>query len=110
MKKKRMKEGFIYIISNKNIADYFKIGVTIDIEARLRVYQTSDPNREFTVEYYVFHPEVYEAEKKIRESLKHFAKNIKGEWYNTTLEFAKSRLDESLEAYNSGEWNERIIN
>ena len=48
-------------------------------------------------------------EKKIKEVMKYFAKEIRGEWYNTPLEFAKSRLEEALESYNNGEWDERII-
>lgn len=109
MKNKRIKEGYIYIISNKSFPDYFKVGVTVDIQSRLRTYQTSDPKRQYKVEYYIFHPEAYIAEKKIKDSMNHFAKEIRGEWYNTSLEFAKSRLHEALESYNNGEWNERII-
>lgn len=44
-----------------------------------------------------------------KSNFKHFVGEIRGEWYNTPLEFAKSRLEEALEAYNNGEWNERII-
>lgn len=40
MGQKREKEGYIYVISNSNFPNYYKIGVTEDIKARLRTYQT----------------------------------------------------------------------
>ena len=59
--------GFLYIITNDVFKGFVKIGVTEDIESRLRVYQTSDPKRNYKVEYYIFHPKCYEAEKRIKE-------------------------------------------
>ena len=51
MNKNRNKEGYIYIISNTNFPNYYKIGVTEDIKSRLRTYQTSSPLRNYKVEY-----------------------------------------------------------
>lgn len=96
MNKKRQKEGFIYIISNSEFPNYYKIGVTSDINNRLRSYQTSSPHRNYKLEYYIHHPNCYLAEQKIRENMKYFAKEIKNEWYMVDLNIAKSRLDETL--------------
>lgn len=96
MSKKRQKEGFIYIISNSEFPNYYKIGVTSDIDNRLRTYQTSSPHRNYKLEYYIYHPDCYLAEQKIRENMKYFAKSIKNEWYMVDLNIAKSRLDETL--------------
>lgn len=96
MSKKRQKEGFIYIISNSEFPNYYKIGVTSDIDNRLRTYQTSSPHRNFKLEYYIHHPDCYLAEQKIRENMKFFAQEIKNEWYKVDLGIAKSRLDETL--------------
>lgn len=96
MNKKRQKEGFIYIISNSEFPNYYKIGVTSDINNRLRTYQTSSPHRNYKLEYYIYHPNCYLAEQKIRENMKYFAKEIKNEWYMVDLNIAKSRLDETL--------------
>lgn len=96
MSKKRQKEGFIYIISNSEFPNYYKIGVTSDIDNRLRTYQTSSPHRNFKLEYYIHHPDCYLAEQKIRENMRYFAKEIKNEWYKVDLSIAKSRLDETL--------------
>lgn len=97
MSKKRSTEGFIYIISNSNFPDFYKIGVTTDISKRLRTYQTSSPHRNFKVEHYIKHPDCYLAEQKIRENMKHFAKSIKNEWYEIPLWMAVTRLQEIAE-------------
>lgn len=96
MSKKRQKEGFIYIISNSEFPNYYKIGVTSDIENRLRTYQTSSPHRNYKLEYYIHHPDCYLAEQKIRENMRFFAQEIKNEWYKVDLSIAKCRLDETL--------------
>lgn len=102
MGKQRSKEGFIYIISNSNFPNYYKIGVTTNVAARLRTYQTSSPHRNFAMEYYVYHPDCYAAERKIKENMKYFATDIKNEWYRVDLGVAKARLDETLD-------NEKIL-
>lgn len=94
---KSSKEGYVYIISNDNFSGYYKVGVTNDIKARLRTYQTSSPLRNYKIEYYIHHPDCYEAEKKIAEKLRYFATEIKNEWFKCNLEIVKDRLDESLE-------------
>ena len=98
MNKNRNKEGYIYIISNTNFPNYYKIGVTEDIKSRLRTYQTSSPLRNYKIEYYVQHPDCYEAEKAIHESLKPFALSKKNEWVEiNNLQIVIDRLDESLQ-------------
>jgi predicted GIY-YIG superfamily endonuclease len=94
---KSSKEGYVYIISNNNFPGYYKVGVTNDIKARLRTYQTSSPLRNYKIEYFIHHPDCYKAEKKIAEKLKYFAAEIKNEWFRCDLEIVKGRLDESLE-------------
>jgi predicted GIY-YIG superfamily endonuclease len=89
--------GYIYIISNPSHKGWLKIGVTENIQDRLHVYQTSDPNRNYKVEYYISHPDCYKAEKQIKEMMKYFALNIKNEWFECDLGVAKVRLDETLE-------------
>jgi predicted GIY-YIG superfamily endonuclease len=92
-----MKFGFLYIISNPAHIGWVKVGVTEDINSRLRTYQTSDPQRAYKVEYYISHPDAYTAEKKVKELMKPFAKRIVNEWYEIDLSMAIPRLDETLE-------------
>lgn len=95
-----MKPGYLYIITNPAFEGFVKVGVTDNIDSRLRTYQTSDPKRAYKMEFYIFHPDCYAAEKRIKESMKPFAKSIKNEWYEIALHMAVSRLEESLEEYN----------
>jgi len=89
-------EGYLYIISNPAHQGWLKIGVTEDIKSRLSTYQTGDPKRSYNVEYYVFHPDCYTAEKNIKEMMKYFAKRQRNEWFECDLGIAKSRLDEQV--------------
>ena len=92
-----MKSGYLYIITNPTHEGWVKVGVTDDIKSRLRTYQTADPKRAYKVEYYIFHPDAYSAEKKIKEMMKCFAKDIKNEWYEISVPIAISRLQEQVE-------------
>lgn len=94
-----MKAGYIYIISNPAHPGFLKVGVTQDIKDRLHVYQTSDPKRQYKVEYYIFHPDCYKAEKDINEMMHYFALSQRNEWYEVDLGVAKVRLDETLEGH-----------
>ena len=49
--------------------------------------------------YSLWHVEYKEAEKRIKEVMKHFALATKGEWYEVDLDMAKSRLEEQLDEY-----------
>jgi predicted GIY-YIG superfamily endonuclease len=94
----RSKKGYIYIISNCNFPNYYKIGVTEDIKSRLRTYQTSSPLRNYKIEYFIEHPDCYKAEKDIHENLKYFVLSRKKEWFEiNNLQILIDRLDESLQ-------------
>ena len=99
MGEKRQKDGYIYVISNINFPNYYKIGVTEDIKSRLRTYQTSSPLRNYKIEYYIHHSDCYNAEKDIHEQIKHFARSQKNEWFEIgSLQMVIDRLDESLQS------------
>jgi hypothetical protein len=85
------------MITNPAHEGFVKIGVTEDIQARLRQYQTCDPNRAYKVEHYVFHPDCYKAEKQIHEMMKYFAKSRFKEWFECDIAVAKVRLDELID-------------
>lgn len=99
-----MKAGYLYIVTNPAFKGWIKFGTTWNLTDRLHVYQTGDPFRQFKLEYSLHHPDFRKAEIKIKEAIKPFALDIKGEWVEIDLEFAKSRLHEALESYNNGEW------
>jgi predicted GIY-YIG superfamily endonuclease len=91
--------GYLYIISNENFPGWIKVGSTTNLKTRLQTYQTASPYRNYILEYSICHPAYLEAEKKIKDTLKPFAKDIKNEWYQVDLHMAKPRLDEQLEEY-----------
>lgn len=49
-----IKSGLIYLIENPAFSEYYKIGITVDIETRLSQYQTYDPHRAYKVSKYDF--------------------------------------------------------
>lgn len=92
-----VKAGYLYIITNESFPGFVKIGVTENINARLHVYQTGDPRRKYKIEYYIFHPDAYKAERNIKEVMKMFALSQKNEWYEISIPMAISRLQEQVE-------------
>ena len=99
-----MNPGYLYIITNKAFPSWVKIGITTNLKERLHLYQTCDPHRGFKIVYSLYHPKYKDAEKKIREAMKPFAKNIKNEWFEVDLSIARVRLQEQLLDYENGEW------
>lgn len=99
-----MKSGYLYIIINEAFPEWVKVGTTTNLTTRLHTYQTGDPFRRYKIVYALHHPAFREAEKKIKEVMKYFALEIRGEWFQIDLEMAKSRLEEQLDAYKNGEW------
>lgn len=95
-----MKSGFLYIITNEAFPGWVKVGTSTNLTERLHTYQTGDPFRRYRIVYSLQHPEFRHAEKKIKETMKHFALTIKGEWYEVDLGIAKSRLEEQLDEFN----------
>ena len=50
--KQKTKSGIVYIISNEAFPGYYKVGMTQNLNQRLKSYQTYDPHRRFKVEHY----------------------------------------------------------
>ena len=49
-----IKAGIVYVIENPIFPEHYKIGMTVDLPARLSTYQTYDPFRRFKVKHYEF--------------------------------------------------------
>jgi len=94
-----MKAGYVYIVSNNNFPGFYKVGATENISIRLKNYQTSSPYRNYKIEYYIEHADIYMAEKRIKETIGPFALSIKHEWYEISLPMLISRLNEQIENY-----------
>jgi hypothetical protein len=73
-----IKSGMIYLLENPIFPDHYKVGITVDIDARLSQYQTSDPYRNFKFKHYEFVLNRREMEKRM---LNDFSISIEnGEW------------------------------
>ncbi len=49
-----IKAGIVYVIENEIFHEHYKIGMTVDLDARLNSYQTYDPLKRFKVKHYEF--------------------------------------------------------
>lgn len=72
-------EGFLYIIENKAWPNYYKIGMTLDTEERLRSYQTYSPKRDYVLRSYRFFKNRRQAEKELHKLLEN--ERAEGEWF-----------------------------
>ena len=86
---KDCKEGMVYLIANPAWPDHIKIGMTVDVSARLESYQTYDPFKAFFVRHYDFCLDRRGAEKKILDDFGIHL--VDGEWvkYSDALEIIK---------------------
>ena len=83
----KVKEGYVYAISNPAWPDWIKIGMAIDAEDRLNGYQTSSPMRDYKLLHYV-----PSKDRGKLERVAHKAASLcgerQGEWFKITSEQA----------------------
>ena len=60
-------QKYVYIISNKEWKNEWKVGIASNPKSRLNSYQTSDPNRGYVLEYSFLTPNFREIEKYIHD-------------------------------------------
>ncbi len=60
-------QKYVYIISNKEWKNEWKVGIASNVKARLNSYQTSDPNRGYVLEYSFLTADFRAIEKYIHE-------------------------------------------
>ena len=63
-------QKYVYIISNPQYKDYFKVGIASDANRRLNSYQTSDPKRGYVLEYKFLTPNFRAIESYIHDLYK----------------------------------------
>lgn len=79
--KQRKKSDLLYILKHKNINDYYKIGITYDIEARIKQLSTASP---FGIEVIklIHNDKVSKIEKELHNTYSN--KRLNGEWFKLT--------------------------
>ena len=94
----------VYIISHPNFtkADLYKVGIANDLNSRLNSYQTSDPLREYKIEFYKKTQFYRETENYIHKKF-----SFSHEWVNGRLEDIIKAIEEfDINKYNQ---TERIL-
>ena len=88
-----IKEGYVYIITNKAWPDWVKIGMAIDAADRCNGYQTSSPFRDYVLEYTVETNDRRKFERKAHTKAAKLSSETNGEWFKLDVETAKQILD-----------------
>lgn len=91
--KTKIKEGFIYFITNSAFPGWVKIGSTINLSERLSTYQTCDPNRKYIIQFSKYFPDCKTAEFQLHNLLNVHQGN--GEWFKINVKKA-IKIIESL--------------
>ena len=93
-----VKQGYVYVITNKAWPEWVKIGMAIDAQDRLSGYQTSSPYRDYVLEHSVWSNNKRQSEQQAHYNATLLAKEAVGEWFKIPVEKAIEVLDK-LDAY-----------
>ena len=63
----RREQKFVYVISHPNFPGEYKVGIAKEWKSRLNSYQTSDPERQYKLEFKIETPKFRETEKYIHD-------------------------------------------
>ena len=81
-------QKWVYVISNEQYPGEYKVGIAKDWKSRLNSYQTSDPNRNYKLEYKVLTPYFRELEKHIHDTF-----DNRHEWVQADLKKLIQAID-----------------
>ena len=89
----KIKEGFVYILTNPAWEGWLKVGMAIDAEDRRNSYQTSSPLRDYILEYKKFFTNRSEAEQEVHKQLIGKGNIFNGEWFQVSVKKAKKIIE-----------------
>ena len=81
----KARDGYVYIISNPAWKGWYKVGMAMDAEDRLKSYQTSSPRIDYKLEYSRYFSDRRRAEEKTHNTLNDFSLDRNGEWFKLDL-------------------------
>ncbi len=90
----KIKDGYVYAITNPAWEGWVKIGMAIDAEDRCNAYQTSSPLRDYKIETSVIVKDRRKAESEAHKKAKQIAGQCAGEWFKMPIENAKHIIEE----------------
>ena len=79
---------YVYVVSHPQYKGLYKVGIAKDWKSRLNSYQTSDPLRQYKMEYKHLTPLFRETEKHIHDIFDNL-----GEWVQESLENIKKEIE-----------------
>ena len=82
---------FVYVISHPNFPGEYKVGIAKNWKTRLNSYQTSDPERQYKIEYRIETPWFRETEKHIHDVFPNKHEWVQGELGEITAEIERYR-------------------
>ena len=85
----KIKEGFVYIITNPAWPKWVKVGMAVEAHDRCKGYQTASPFRDYKVYFKKFFDNRRNAEKVAHKLLSKSSKTKKGEWFQISKAKAK---------------------
>lgn len=90
----KFKEGFVYLLENLAYPGWIKVGMTIDYEKRLIVYNMpNDPHRAYTFIKIDWATDRRIRETELLEKFKDKAVLTKGEWFKISKDLALALVD-----------------
>lgn len=92
-KDKKVKEGYIYVITNLAWPEWVKIGMAVDADDRCNGYQTSSPFRDYSLEHVVVSNNRRVSEAQAHKAAAKIAEEQRGEWFKISIEQAKDVLN-----------------
>jgi hypothetical protein len=84
---------YIYVITHPKFEGWIKLGRAVDVNKRLRTYQTHCPDRDFKLEFSIKTPYY----KQIEGYFDYFIKEQKREWFKCSVEFSINKIKEIVE-------------
>ena len=84
----KVKEGYVYVISNPAWPDWVKVGMAIDADDRCSSYQTSSPLRDYVLHCAISSDDRRKDESKAHKRLDTVASDRRGEWFKMSVEEA----------------------
>ncbi len=88
----KVKEGYVYMVTNPAFPGWIKVGTAVNTRDRLSGFQTSDPHREYKMVFTVKVANRFPAEAAAHRRLARLSHGRKGEWFKTSRVLAKHVL------------------
>ena len=84
----KIKDGYVYAITNPAWEGWVKIGMAVDADDRCKSYQTSSPLRDYKLEHCTYFKTRRKAEQQAHKKAKSVADECDSEWFKLPVEKA----------------------